>query len=45
MGEGSQRSLDVGEKKEVKPGVLGNMMGPEDGLRGEGQTLECVTKG
>lgn len=23
----------------------GDMMGPEVGLRGEGQTLECVTKG
>ena len=45
MGAASQRSLEVGEKKEVKPGVQGNMMGPEDGLRGEGQTLECVTKG
>ncbi|KAM7372961.1 hypothetical protein PAMP_007849 [Pampus punctatissimus] len=33
MGGGSQRSLEVGEKKEVKPGVQGNMMGPEDGLR------------
>lgn len=43
-GAADQRSLEVGGKQ-GEPGVRGNTAGPEVGLRGEGQTLECVTKG
>lgn len=44
VGAVDQRSLEVGGKQ-GEPGVRGNTAGPEVGLRGEGQTLECVTKG
>lgn len=52
MGAASRRSLTVSAKTEPKLGVLGgwwwgeeDVVGPGVRLRGEGQTLECVTKG
>lgn len=38
-------ALKLGRRRKQSQVCRGNMMGPKVGLRGEGQTLECVTKG